>query len=1148
MSNNKTLKVFSSTAVAGMIAAAMMSSQAFAAVDAYSVKVGDEVYKYDRVELEKSFLDSKAGDKAALYEDFTKKLGEAKGFYAFNDTKNGYVDYNSIEAKFLEAKNAGQKFDVNAFTESKDAKIVEVKSVKKAVVNKDGKIEYVTDSKEDEKGELKVTSVEALNLKQVKIEFNKAVTDTDKKDDIEDKTNYTLEDKDNKEITDAVEKVRMSDDKKSAIITLRDADNRDDSKRKYSIVENQEKSILTIDDSVTGKEVKKDIRFDDVQLPTVENIDVVGKDTVKVTFSEPVSPDTEKDDFEIENGDISISSIERVNDNKEVNIVLGTNLKDKQSVKVRVKSTVMDYAGLITNAKEKNVVAKEDTKAPTVIGFKDIEANKVTLVFDKDIKIKGSNSNDVSHEDLDKIYHATDSNIAESATIDGKELKIVFEDNLSPGQSYINIKSGLLESRWEVENDKIRTRVERPEDNTRPELVKVEQDKDSNKKIKIRFSEKVNVGTKGKDESALTTKNYTLKDENGKEWDIDEIKQDGDSEKEFILHLSQDLDEDLEYKLTIKNVEDKYQNAIKEVTKKFKSEDKDSVDPADVKVTVYSVGTNDQKIVVDFDTKMTTDKGRYSINDITKYTLVSEDKIFGEKSAINLSELYNSKIKVVKDGKAVEIAIPGKKITGNKELKDKQYNLKKTDKLSLQIDRVADSKGNITDRNFVIDGANFKILEEGNASIGFDKDLKPQAFTTDEIKFQFDDKVKFNNKDVKVIAATPQKIKEIKEALKKGSKEYVDKIKELKKFEKGMSEAEQQEGIILPIAKCQDNSASGNTQVNIKLDKALADKKYDDSDLDHILTYDGKFAVRNHETGKSTNAKLDVFVVIVPNDGEKTSTDNDYDETLKLGVTKVVDKIAPAIVDNANYAGIDNGKKDVAFYRSEDGKNATIVLTFEEAIDKNSVSNATISLSNSDFKNTVVDSVIVDEKDPTKVVVKLSNMVDNDKKVIKDIKGNAITVNKLSDMAVDEDDIADRNTVKVGSVNLNKKLEKDPYAEKKEDKKVITKEESKKNQDELAKNLGDKVEVKGTNIEIKAGADDTIETVFAAVTPEKLKNALTESDKVTIKKALEKKVDFKNKSLEEVLKDKKMAAIKISAIKDAINGIKLESGNTLVLK
>src|SRR3712207_3940198 len=102
MSNNKTLKVFSSTAVAGMIAAAMMSSQAFAAVDAYSVKVGDQIYKYDRVQLEKSFLDSKAGDKAALYEDFTKKLGEAKGFYAFNDTKNGYVDYNSIEAKFLE--------------------------------------------------------------------------------------------------------------------------------------------------------------------------------------------------------------------------------------------------------------------------------------------------------------------------------------------------------------------------------------------------------------------------------------------------------------------------------------------------------------------------------------------------------------------------------------------------------------------------------------------------------------------------------------------------------------------------------------------------------------------------------------------------------------------------------------------------------------------------------------------------------------------------------------------------------------------------------------------------------------------------------------------------------------------------------------
>src|SRR3712207_3314934 len=111
MSNNKTLKVFSSTAVAGMIAAAMMSSQAFAAVDAYSVKVGNDVYKYDKTTLEESFLDFKDGDKAPLYEDFTKKLEQAKGFYALHDTKNGYVDYSLIEEKFLEAKDAGQKFN-----------------------------------------------------------------------------------------------------------------------------------------------------------------------------------------------------------------------------------------------------------------------------------------------------------------------------------------------------------------------------------------------------------------------------------------------------------------------------------------------------------------------------------------------------------------------------------------------------------------------------------------------------------------------------------------------------------------------------------------------------------------------------------------------------------------------------------------------------------------------------------------------------------------------------------------------------------------------------------------------------------------------------------------------------------------------------
>ena len=231
MSNNKTIKIFSSTAVAGMIAAAMMSSQAFAAVDAYSVKVGDQVYKYDKADLTKSFLNSKRQKDAKLYDDFVAKLTESKGFYAFNDTKNGYVDFNSIQAKFKEAKRAGQQFNLDEFTESKDAKIVQPKLVKKAVV-KDGTVVYVDEvGPDDEKGDLKVKSVTSINMRQIKVEFNKAITDKDTKDDIEKESNYTFYNSDGDKIktdgensTDVVvEKAELNENGKFAILTLKDS-------------------------------------------------------------------------------------------------------------------------------------------------------------------------------------------------------------------------------------------------------------------------------------------------------------------------------------------------------------------------------------------------------------------------------------------------------------------------------------------------------------------------------------------------------------------------------------------------------------------------------------------------------------------------------------------------------------------------------------------------------------------------------------------------------------------------------------------------------------------------------------------------------------------------------------------------------------
>lgn len=159
---NKVVNVLSKAALAGMVASAMLTSQAFAAVDAYTVKVGDDVFEYNKSELVQSFLDAGEGLEAPLYEDFTSKLSEGKGVYAFHDDKNGYVDFASVSNAFLNAEEG--TFNLNAFTESEEAEVVTVPTVKKAVVV-DGEVKY----EGEETGELKVESVSAINATSLEL-------------------------------------------------------------------------------------------------------------------------------------------------------------------------------------------------------------------------------------------------------------------------------------------------------------------------------------------------------------------------------------------------------------------------------------------------------------------------------------------------------------------------------------------------------------------------------------------------------------------------------------------------------------------------------------------------------------------------------------------------------------------------------------------------------------------------------------------------------------------------------------------------------------------------------------------------------------------------------------------------------------------
>ncbi|WP_048591829.1 Ig-like domain-containing protein [Clostridium massiliodielmoense] len=961
MSNNKTIKVFSSTAVAGMIAAAMMSSQAFAAVDAYSVKVGDQVYKYEKAQLEKAFLDSKTGEKSALYEDFTKKLGEAKGFYAFNDTKNGYVDYSSIEAKFLEAKGANQKFDLDGFTESKDAKIVKVETVKKAVVNKDGKVEYITEG-EDEKASLDVTSVEVLSVKQVKINFNKVVKDQDKIDDIEDESNYTIYNDEDKELkNDPIDKVEMSKDRKSAIMTFKDKFDADNG-NKFIVpsnsddgIKNQETYKIEFDDNITGKEFTKKVKFNDFDFTKIESMEVVGSDSIKIKFSRPVRPVKledgvpvlNDDDVKINDDNISVSKIELSNNNTEATIKVGYTLKDGQKLKIEPKgSSIVDYSGYGVRSDAKDIVVKKNTAKPEAVGYKDVKKGKVTLIFNQDIKFDGSDAKIMAFGGLDtddifedgdikewsKIsnmvgekkdkdyYHTNDTNGAYAAKIDGKELTLYFNEDLYglPSTSAeINVKSDKLKNLWDEKNEKIVKTVKRTVDETKLAVKSVEEDKDNASKIEVKFNKEVSTKT------AEKTSNYELRDEDGKRVNISSATR--DTKKKVVILTSKDLSSG-KYTLTIKDVEDVDGKAIEKVSKKFSATEKDARKSSDLTVNLYNPGKNDQRIVVDFDTQMRAKKDSTSIDTKTNYTLVAKNgdeevKVFNGKSSVLLSTLYNSTVKSIQGDNKAEITIPYKK---NKDdsydftKKNGKYHIdgKEFDTLELHVGKVEDVDGNVNPTELVktVDGASYVDIKEE------DGEILARAISTDKIQVTFDDKLDFKSKDL-----------------------YI----------------EDEDGNKVKTSSTDPDSKDGKTTVTITLDKnqkGSENEKYDDN-KDHVLTYDAKF------NGKK------IYVRTVKQDEIKSK--NDYDAQLRGGIKQeVIDAIAPALIDNSQredefkYLGNDKfGKSDntnqaVEYKRVEGSDEAQIVLTFEEAIKPESLSNNTFTLDqDGDFASVRVKKV-----------------------------------------------------------------------------------------------------------------------------------------------------------------------------------------------
>lgn len=360
---NKVVNVLSKASLAGMVASAMLTSQAFAAVDAYTVKVGDDVFKYDKAELVASFLDNSEGLDAPLYEDFTAKVSEGKGVYAFHDDKNGYVDFASVSNAFLNAEEG--TFNLNSFTESEEAEVVTVPTVKKVTVV-DGAIKEETEG-EVVTGDLKVESVSAITKTTVTVTLPTGTDVTE----AEDLSNYSV--KVGQTVVEAT-KVTYTAETRKAVLSV------DLDKKEGTL-------------SVNGTE--KDFDF---KAPAIASITPVSSKVFDITFSEDINAGLAqiKSNYAmVETGTANtltgnISQVEVTAKNK-VRVTMSQALtKDKSyTVTASGMQDVSANKNSMTESSSMSFNAIKDETKPTLVSAVAVDANKVELTMSEEMKSTG---------------------------------------------------------------------------------------------------------------------------------------------------------------------------------------------------------------------------------------------------------------------------------------------------------------------------------------------------------------------------------------------------------------------------------------------------------------------------------------------------------------------------------------------------------------------------------------------------------------------------------------------------------------------------------------------------------------------------------------------------------------------------------------
>jgi hypothetical protein len=524
----------------------------------------------------------------------------------------------------------------------------------------------------------------------------------------------------------SIDKAELQDDGVTVVLTLK----YDDAKKQEDKVDLTIKNVKSLEGVQIAETTLEGVEFLDKDIPSVVDAMVVGKDTVKVIFSEPMKGEPvknskgeveyyilSKDGFVVNGGKLYVKEAKLQKNYTEALVKLYSSLP-AGDVSFQVKSTSEDFAGFGVIGKLFSLNVVPDKEAPVVVGYESAKPTEVTLIWNEDIEFDGKT--------LTEWYHTNGSNNVSDVTIDGNKTTLKFNKDdkkmLPDGYAYVYVLKEAVKDLWGNKNAQQMIQIEVVIDETPPEVSEVKQG-DTEDEVIVVFNEAM-------DDSSDSTKkasNYTILDKDGEEIEklVDKVTFNDDDYKEVKLKLSKKIGGD--YTIIIKGAKDVAGNEVAETTMSFTIEDKTNPDVDDFTATLYNGSQKDQMLKVSFGEEMATE-GAYAIDDVDKY-------MFGTKT---LKSIKNVEITVVDSGKAVEIKIPS-------EADDSKdgYDVVA---LKVTIARVADAAGNYAQEDGK-DVLQFDVYIDDALAVEIEK---AEATARDTIKITFADEMKFEIEDFTV--------------------------------------------------------------------------------------------------------------------------------------------------------------------------------------------------------------------------------------------------------------------------------------------------------------------------------------------------------------------------------------------------------------